>query len=354
MKDLRHGLREATAITTVINGYNQFSLPKIWGLGKHASADGTKWDLHAQNLMSEYHLRYGGYGGIGYYLVSDMYIALFSRFTTCEGHNILDYLVENNSDVQPDTIHADTQGQSAAIFGLAHLLGIQLQPRIRNWKGLHFYRARPGLQYEHIDLLFSKTIDWDLIEAMLPEMLRVAVSIGAGRIKPSTILRRLATYSRKSKLYFAFRELGHVVRTSFLLEYLADVDLRRLIQSATNRSERFNQFVQWVAFGGGALAAEGIRDEQRKFIKYNHLVANLLIFHNVVTMSKALERLAAEGHALDAELIASSSPYQTEHLNRFGRYALNRDRVPEPLDSVREFRMPPRGERMTRTAHVAV
>jgi Tn3 transposase DDE domain len=88
------------AITTVINGYNQFPLPKIWGLGKHASADGTKWDLHAQNLMSEYHLRYGGYGGIGYYMVSDMYIALFSRFTTCgswEGHNILDYLVENDS-----------------------------------------------------------------------------------------------------------------------------------------------------------------------------------------------------------------------------------------------------------------
>jgi hypothetical protein len=59
-------------------------------------------------------------------------------------------------------------------------------------------------------------------------------------------------------------------------------------------------------------------------------------------------------HAFDAELIASSRPYLTEHLNRFGLYALNRDRVPEPLDSVREFKMPPRGERITRTAQVAV
>jgi TnpA family transposase len=204
---------------------------------------------------------------------------------------------ENDSDVQPDTIHADTQGQSAAIFGLVYLVGIQLQPRIWNWRGLHFYRSSPELRYKHIDLLFSKAIRWDIIEAMLPEMLRVAVSIGAGKIKPSTILRRLATYSRKSKLYLAFRELRHVVRTSFLLEYLSDVELRRLIQSATNKSERFNQFLQWVAFGGGALAAEGVRDEQRKFIKYNHLVANLLIFHNVVTMSKALERIANEGYA---------------------------------------------------------
>jgi Tn3 transposase DDE domain len=33
------------------------------------------WDLYPQNLMSEYHIRYGGYGGIGYYLVVDSYIA---------------------------------------------------------------------------------------------------------------------------------------------------------------------------------------------------------------------------------------------------------------------------------------
>jgi TnpA family transposase len=132
------------AITTVVNGYAEIPLTKIWGLGKHASADGTKWDLYPQNLMSEYHIRYGGYGGIGYYLVAGCYIALFSRFTTCGSweHYIIDFLQENNSDIRPDTIHADTQGQSEAIFGLAHLLGIQLQPRIRNWKGLHF--CRPG------------------------------------------------------------------------------------------------------------------------------------------------------------------------------------------------------------------
>ena len=43
---------------------------------------------------------------------------------------------------------------------------------------------------------------------MLPDMLRVALSIKAGTIMPSTILRRLATYSRKNKLYFAFRGDG--------------------------------------------------------------------------------------------------------------------------------------------------
>jgi hypothetical protein len=32
---------------------------------------------------------------------------------------------------------------------------------------------------------------------------------------------RLATYSRKNRLYFAFRELGRAIRTDFLLRYLS-------------------------------------------------------------------------------------------------------------------------------------
>jgi hypothetical protein len=71
------------AITRVINGYARFNLPRRWGSGKRASADGTKWEIHTHNLLAEYHIRYGGYGGIGYYHVADTYIALFSRFIPC-------------------------------------------------------------------------------------------------------------------------------------------------------------------------------------------------------------------------------------------------------------------------------
>ena len=103
------------AIVKVINAYNKFELPGYWGSGKHASADGTKWNLYEQNLISEHHIRYGGYGGIGYYHVSDKFIALFSHFISCgtyEGTHILDGLMTNTSDIRPDTIHGDTQAQS--------------------------------------------------------------------------------------------------------------------------------------------------------------------------------------------------------------------------------------------------
>ena len=159
----------------------------------------------------------------------------------------------------------------------------------------------------------------------------MAVSIRTGNILPSDILRRLNSSSRKNKLYFGFRELGRVVRTIFLLRYLSDSELRRTIQAATNKSERFNQFVQWVSFGGDSVIAENTRDEQRKFIKYNHLVANLLGFHNIVTLSRALNRLQSDDLKASDQALAALTPHQTEHINRFGNHTVNFSRTPERL-----------------------
>ena len=108
------------------------------------------------------------------------------------------------------------------------------------------------------------------------------------------------------------------MRTVFLLDYISDIDLRRTIQTATNKSEAFNLFVQWVAFGGGRLLAENTRDEQRKMIKYHHLVANLLIFHNVVTMTKARQLLMRTGIRLMKNLWHASVPIRRSILTGSG------------------------------------
>lgn len=335
--NLKHVTEEKLekAIVKTVNAYNKFELPSFWGTGKSASADGTKWNVYEQNLLSEYHIRYGGYGGIGYYHISDTYIALFSHFIPCgvyEAIYILDGLIKNVSDIQPDVIHGDTQAQSTTVFGLAHLLGIDLMPRIRNIKKLVFYKADGRVKYKHINRLFRGNINWSLIERHLPDMLRVALSIQAGKISPSTILKRLGTYSRKNRLYFAFRELGRVIRTVFLLKYIGDVELRRTIHAATNKSEEFNNFTKWLFFGGDGIIAENVRHEQRKVIKYNQLVANLVILHNVQSMSEVLSQLKRRKIPVSEEVLKFLSPYRTEHINRFGDYHLDLSKKRKPLN----------------------
>lgn len=56
------------------------------------------------------------------------------------------------------------------------------------------------------------------------------------------------------RLYQAFRELGRVVRTVFLLQYLGDTQLREQIQATTNKVEAYNGFSKWINFGGGVWA----------------------------------------------------------------------------------------------------
>ena len=323
------------AIYRIINAYNRFSLPKFWGSGKRASADGTKWDIYEQNLLAEYHIRYGGYGGIGYYHVSDTYIALFSHFIPCgvwEAVYILDGLLKNTSDIQPDTIHADTQGQSTPVFALAYLLGIKLMPRIRSWQDLTLCRPDKQVRYDHIDELFNDVIDWKLIETHFPDMLRVVLSIKAGKFTASTVLRKLGTYSRKNRLYQAFSELGRAIRTGFLMEYLGSQELRQTIQGALNKSEAFNGFTKWVGFGNAGIIQNNNRDDQRKIIKYNHLVSNCLIFYNVFEISRILQEYIQAGNTIEEEIVGALSPYLTKHINRFGSYSLDLNRKPPHLD----------------------
>jgi TnpA family transposase len=163
-------------------------------------------------------------------------------------------------------------------------------------------------------------------------MLRVVLSIQAGRLTASAVLRKLGTYSRKNRLYLAFRELGRVVRTGFLLRYLSDADLRQTIQAATNKSEAFNRFIRWVFFGGEGPIASNNRTLQRKRIKYSHLIANCLIFHNVHAQTRILHQLVQEGYPIDEDILARLSPYLTAHVNRFGHYILNFQRQVPPPD----------------------
>lgn len=196
-------------------------------------------------------------------------------------------------------------------------------PRIRNWQDLRLYRSTKESRYHHIDNLFSDVVNWDLIETHLPDMLRVALSIKAGKFSASTILRKLGTYSRHNRLYQSFSELRRVIRTGFLLEYLSNEKLRIIIQAAMNKSESFNGFTKRVSFGGAGLISSNNRDEQRKMIKYNHLVSNCLIFYNVFEMMRILQELISKGYAIDEEIMGALSPYLTKHISRFGRYSLD-------------------------------
>jgi TnpA family transposase len=306
-------------------GVRKLDVTAMWGDGKTAAADGSQIDTWEDNLLAETSVRYG-YGGIAYRHISNTHVALFSHFIPCgvwEAVYIIEGLLKNDSDVQPDTIHADTQGQSLPVFGLAALLGFDLLPRIRNWHDLVFYRPDEGTRYQHIDSLFGdEAVDWGLIEAHWPDLLRTAISIRENRMSSVTLLRRLGNHSRKNRLYRAFRELGRAVRTITLLRYLSEPALRNQIAQVTNRNEQFHGFADWLMFGG-KLIGHNDPDYQEKVVKFNELIANCVMYSTACDITDAANATAAEGEPVVPADLATISPYITSTVRRFGNWTLN-------------------------------
>lgn len=205
-------------------------------------------------------------------------------------------------------------------------------PRIRNWRDLTFFRPSKDAKYRHIDGLFSDTIDWQLIQDHWPDLLQVALSVRAGTISSAQLPRRLGSYNRRNRWYQAFRELGRVVRTVFLLEYLSNAGLREQITATTNKVEAYNGFAKWLNFGGQGAIDTLDPVEQEKHLKYNHLVANVAAIQNVIDLTRAVRQLQADGYVVRREELAQLSPYQTRRLKRFGDYSLSMA-APDPFET---------------------
>ena len=328
------------AITRVINCLNQFPLLKAWGTGDSCAVDGTIEEIHDNNMLAEQHIRYGKKGGIAYHHVADNYIALFSPFIQCgvwEAIHIIEGLLKNASEVQPKTVHADTQGQSLPVFAFSYLFGIKLMPRIRSWKELKMYRPIKGARYKNIDALFCEaSIDWNLITLHWKDLMQVVLSIKYGKISSSFILSKLNSYNYRNRLYKAFQELGKALRTMYLLDYISDMDLRQTVTACTNKAESYNQFSDWIRFGSKKLVATNKPDEMEKSIKYNQLTANCIMLQNTIDLSNTLYNLKQEGYEFTYDDLTYLSPYMTDHLKRYGELVLDLKSIPAKIDDTRD------------------
>jgi len=328
-----------TALARIVDYYRDFPLVKAWGTGETVVVDGTLRKIYEQNLLAETHIRYGAKGGIAYHHISDTYIALFSSLIPCgtwEAIAIIEGLLRNESKIKPTKVHGDTQSQSTPVFSISYLFGIQLMPRIRNWKDLILYKADKRMKFKNINSLFKDTIDWKLIENYWQDMMQVVISIQQGKVSSDFILSKLNSRNKSSRLYKAFRELGNVIRTLFLLDFISDPDLRETITAETNKVESFNNLSDWIRFASEVIVASNDTKEMEKAIKYNTLLTNMIILQNVIDMSRIIQQLRREGWSITLGDLAGLSPYLTEHLKRFGDFFLDLSQNDGNIDKIKE------------------
>ena len=82
-EQLRH------AITCVVNAIFRIRQPHIWGKGTTACAsDSKKFGAWDQNLLTEWHVRYGGRGVMIYWHVEKKAVCIYSQLKTCSSSEV--------------------------------------------------------------------------------------------------------------------------------------------------------------------------------------------------------------------------------------------------------------------------
>lgn len=106
----------------------------------------------------------------------------------------------------------------------------------------------------------NRPINWELIRRQYHEMMIYADAIRLGTAETEAILRRFTSENLKHPTYQAHLELGKVVRTISLCEYLSSTTLRREIQEGLNVIELWNGVNDFILFGKGGEFATNQRE----------------------------------------------------------------------------------------------
>jgi TnpA family transposase len=123
----RDNLRKA--IATLVNATLRMRDEAWWGTGTACASDAKKFGSWSSNLMTEYHVRYGGHGVMIYWHVEKKSVCVYSQLKSCSAAEVsamIEGVLRHCTDATIDRQYTDTHGQNLVGFAFAHLLGFRL------------------------------------------------------------------------------------------------------------------------------------------------------------------------------------------------------------------------------------
>lgn len=319
-----HNLKEASDI--LITAQQNYWLTKIIGTGNRSSSDGMRYKTSHKGLYSSMHPRYFGAldRGITVYThMSDQCTVFNTEILSCavrEAIYVLDGLLDNQNISRPFEHSTDTAGFTEVLFALCYLLGISFQPHFKDLKDQQLYcfdRKATG----HPELFSTEKIDEELLNEQWDDIIRLVCSLKQGLIKPHIIVKKLHAQETFTKLSKALVHLGRIVKSTYILRYLHDEELRYAVRKQLNRGESRHTLARYVFFADQGAFKTNDYEEMMNKASCLSFVSNAMVLWNTEQMQKVYETLKQKGFKIDEEDMARVLPLSTKNILVHGQYS---------------------------------
>lgn len=318
------------AIGQVANSIFSIRNTDVWGEGSTSCASDSKkfgsWD---QNLMTEWHIRYGGRGVMIYWHVEKKSTCIYSQLKRCSSSEVaamIEGVLRHCTDMTIDRQYVDSHGQSEVAFAFCHLLGFDLLPRLKAITSQKLYRPDDNNAgtYSNLEAIMTRPINWELIRQQYDEMIKYATALKQGTANPESILRRFTRNNIQHPTYRALSELGKAVKTIFLCRFLGSEALRQEINEGLNVVENWNSANSFIFFGKGGEVATNRLEDQELSVLALHLLQICLVYVNTLMIQQILMRPDWRSR-MKQEDYRALSPLIYNHINPYGIFELDMD-----------------------------
>ena len=155
------------AVTRLVNATLAARDRAWWGEGTACASDSRRFGSWSSNLMTEYHVRYGGPGVMIYWHVERRSACIYSQLKSCSASEVaamLDGVLHHCTSAEVDRNYVDTHGASLVAFAFSYLLGFNLLPRLKRIGAARLNRPGIGddMSWPQLDpVMTTRCIDWE-------------------------------------------------------------------------------------------------------------------------------------------------------------------------------------------------